>query len=788
MFQGALGLVTRLATALQPSARAAGDGKSNDGATSEEEEESEAGGNRGMRDAVLAAARHVSAMEELVANQNNTNTSALLVAHNALAKLLKSRWQWLIGGVLDAPRLLAQLSAIYRDGLSQACNPAPQNMFRAEGTHLSAAAAAAATAETARLKKYGKLLATFGARMSCLLRHLGPECAPGDRRQAFRLFAQAVAGVYPGLVEAKTAGRGGEASPSSLAGIVADVVYPRAVEAFLSAAGPSPCWPNEHDSVARNKIGEDGMGGGDGGCGVDSSRCRCYHSSAGVAAMLEPARRGVSCKRQRTKQHDPWDAFEALRPEQQPPQPPLSKNPGGNGGSRSAFAAAVVAEDSEASGIGAVLLLCEALSCEETRLSKTVRARLGECCSWILDHLSYLFPSWVEAAAAPEGVGTDKKEARSWYERARLVSPLCQKAAAALGCYVSRRAVAGEFEDVQIQILEGCACHPHPLCREIWCGALRVFVQRCDTVAQESIVQTFAEATLNPQVSSRCRRRLAYALHTLTRTRAGSIGGPPATSFDAVDVTTDSSSGSAGIAASATDDLRPAVTTAQLRRLCLAQLLPSSAPLQSCSLQATAAAMGGNDDGPHPGLEPTTEKEGGGGTGGTCALDLLRDVRCLLQAGEAAAGAVDSPAAGVITSTDGRGEDGRRAADTALADASIAFAQSALTSCLRGGNEMGHCRNGNKSTTMNARNSERCSGDTKRESRADGDPQVTMIAATRFFQAAAVTSSVPNRPDRRKEADAAKEAGWSLGEAVRAGWVVQGSAMLFERALAAHVG
>lgn len=303
---------------------------------------------------------------------------------------------------------------------------------------------------------------------------------------------QAVAGVYPGLVEAKTAGREGEASPSSLAGIVADVVYPRAVEAFLSAAGPSPCWPNEHDcdddtktagfvdnadssassttgvksvndisqaaAVARNKIGEDGIGGGDGGCGVDSSRCRCYRSSAGVAAMLEPARRGVSCKRQRTKQHDPWDAFEALRPEQQPPQPPLSKNPGGNGGSRSAFAAAVVAEDSEASGIGAVLLLCEALSCEETRLSKTVRARLGECCSWILDHLSYLFPSWVEAAAAPEGVGTDKKEARSWYERARLVSPLCQKAAAALGCYVSRRAVAGEFEDVQVMATDGNDC------------------------------------------------------------------------------------------------------------------------------------------------------------------------------------------------------------------------------------------------------------------------------------------------------------------------------------------
>lgn len=45
-------------------------------------------------------------------------------------------------------------------------------------------------ADVARLKKFGKLLATFGARMSCLLRHLGPECPPPSRREAHVLFAQ----------------------------------------------------------------------------------------------------------------------------------------------------------------------------------------------------------------------------------------------------------------------------------------------------------------------------------------------------------------------------------------------------------------------------------------------------------------------------------------------------------------------------------------------------------------------------------------------------------------------
>lgn len=52
-----------------------------------------------------------------MARQNNT--PALLMAHNGLAKLLKNNWPWLMGGVVDAPRLLSRLCEIYRDGLDQ---------------------------------------------------------------------------------------------------------------------------------------------------------------------------------------------------------------------------------------------------------------------------------------------------------------------------------------------------------------------------------------------------------------------------------------------------------------------------------------------------------------------------------------------------------------------------------------------------------------------------------------------------------------------------------------------
>lgn len=53
-----------------------------------------------------------------MARQNNT--PALLMAHNGLAKLLKNNWPWLLGGVVEAPRLLSRLCEIYRDGLDQA--------------------------------------------------------------------------------------------------------------------------------------------------------------------------------------------------------------------------------------------------------------------------------------------------------------------------------------------------------------------------------------------------------------------------------------------------------------------------------------------------------------------------------------------------------------------------------------------------------------------------------------------------------------------------------------------
>lgn len=47
-----------------------------------------------------------------------------------------------------------------------------------------------AEAEVTHLKKFGKLLATFGTRTACLLRHLGPECSPLERRKAFIILAK----------------------------------------------------------------------------------------------------------------------------------------------------------------------------------------------------------------------------------------------------------------------------------------------------------------------------------------------------------------------------------------------------------------------------------------------------------------------------------------------------------------------------------------------------------------------------------------------------------------------
>lgn len=71
--------------------------------------------------------------------------------------------------------------------------PAPVGILHLSA-HVSAglgAKYAIGAAETAHLKKFGKLLATFGTRMACLLRHLGQECSPRERQEAYRLYAKA---------------------------------------------------------------------------------------------------------------------------------------------------------------------------------------------------------------------------------------------------------------------------------------------------------------------------------------------------------------------------------------------------------------------------------------------------------------------------------------------------------------------------------------------------------------------------------------------------------------------
>lgn len=287
---------------------------------------------------------------------------------------------------------------------------------------------------------------------------------------------QAAAAVYPGLDslslrEARKSGSRGPPAPSSLAGIVADVVYPRVVEALLSAAGPSPCCPGERRCGAEKKaavglVSEESsaapgaatvsaaaadvpsdVGGVAGGRGISGGDgyCRCYPSADSEVAE-ERAKRGGSKRRQRGQHHDPWEALEALRPAQ-PPQPPPSSS-GGAGGSGGASGAGTA--PSESFSLGAVLLLCEVLRCEEIRLSKSTSLRVGECCAWMLDHLSFIFSTWVETAAAVPNAAGAGEEGSSWRERERVVRALCQEAASALGCYVSRRAVQGGFEAAQV--------------------------------------------------------------------------------------------------------------------------------------------------------------------------------------------------------------------------------------------------------------------------------------------------------------------------------------------------
>ncbi|CAM9669000.1 unnamed protein product, partial [Scytosiphon promiscuus] len=513
---GALGLVPKLVAALQP--------RRVNGANGGDGVEKVVQGKEGdLRNSVVQTAGHLAAMEQLVTRQNNT--PALLMAHNGFAKLLKNNWPWLLGGVVDAPRLLCRLCEIYRDGLEQLKVALAQARAKHAASHKSSSSVdsghASEGAETAHLKKFGKLLATFGTRMACLLRHLGPECSLRDRTEAYRLYAKAAAAAYPGLLACRRAQEeadAGAAAPTGAdsaavsGGVAGGIIYPKAVEAFFSTTNRLPCCQSadagpipddvttaegaEASGEAARMAGRGGARGerrtGGGVLRAARVSCRCYEGSAGPFSG---------------RRHDPWEALEALRPTgrapatQTPPPPPSSTSRAGDSteGSLHNHVEARVDPGSNVEGggvdgggggsgdtltavepLGAVLLLCEVLRRSDGRWMSsaepappTILRRRERCCAWVLDHLAALFPGWVEVASAATDAGASASAALEHASGRGAAFALCDEVASALGLFVCRRALDGEFQQAQVQLVEGCACHPHPLCREAWIGALK---------------------------------------------------------------------------------------------------------------------------------------------------------------------------------------------------------------------------------------------------------------------------------------------------------------------------
>lgn len=315
--------------------------------------------------------------------------------------------------------------------------------------------------------------------------------------------------MYPGLAALRTQQRSSDpdhVDTTLLSGVVAGLVYPRAAEAFLSTAEPPPC---HHQPFAITPSGSSSSGSSSSG---SSGVCRCYErgvaeeGEGGVRAGVEAGLSSSSSERSR--RHEPWEALEALRPTRLAPSPQTghsttdavaaaaSEAPGAGLGS----AAGRSGEDIRDSGatscnegeegpravdsLGAVLLLCEVLRCEgEGRrvLSHSITSRLPECCGWVSDHLAALFPAWVEEAVtdsaaeaaaaglknkgAVEGVGqaaanaTSKQPllsastagAEATAAGGEIAVALCDEASTALGLFVSRQALNGEFEEAQVR-------------------------------------------------------------------------------------------------------------------------------------------------------------------------------------------------------------------------------------------------------------------------------------------------------------------------------------------------
>ncbi|CAM9720756.1 unnamed protein product [Ectocarpus sp. 6 AP-2014] len=588
-------------------------------------------------------------MEQLVTRQNNT--PALLMAHNALAKLLKNNWPWLVGGVVDTPRLLSRLCEIYRDGLDQL----KIALAQADAKHAASGeehscvkrSAGGGAGDTAHLKKFGKLLATFGTRMACLLRHLGPECPPRERQEAFRLYAKATAAVYPGLLASLRARDFVGDDAATAGGVAGCIIYPKAVEAFLSTTDEPPCCQSGVSATGRGENGSRSPPTSSKKAGplVDAggSSCAAFSSAGGAAERERNLRRSCRCYEGTTtgplsgRRHDRWEALEALRPT--PNRPPPNRPPPiadpTRTSSRSSDASAATDDSRDAvhepesspavDPLGAVLLLCEFLR----RGYGTALAAGGArgprreaCCAWVLEHLAALFPGWVDSAAAGGGGG-----------QGGAAAALTGEVSATLGVFVCRRAMDGEFQEAQVQLIEGCSCHPHPVCREVWVGALKVFLGRCDSAAQEVCIQSLTNAALDPRVSRRCRRRLGRALAAVCV--AMTTGVPPA----------DSGSPTGGPSASAAVPLLLPRARAGLFQACLSRLRGEQLDGDS-SGDSSIRASGGGGGG------------GGGGSGGACALDLLRAL----------------PSWRSFSGIDGGGDD-----DEELTSASVSFARTSAT-------------------------------------------------------------------------------------------------------------
>ncbi|CAM9696764.1 unnamed protein product [Choristocarpus tenellus] len=426
-----------------------------------------------------------------------SNTSALLVAHNGLARLLKQHWSVMLGGTLDAPVLLSHLCHIYRDGLRQLDKALSDevgkwNKAAGSGTRVGAVTEAKAgiqardgcrsgdrvgvtgrgepySVDEAHLRKFGKLLATIGARISSLLRHLGPECGEDMFKDAVLLLAEGVSKIYPGEAAKRRFTINIEASdqqnksrksgnvlskpPSSLhscdinatsktdapshpatppgrvqsaASVVSDVVFGRVVEAFLSMVAPPPCARNISGGKEVEKVEELGAELKDSGAAAGD--CHCYSTGKGF--------------------HNPWTALAALCPSREHEDIFRTGEALGCPGASTNNSKSETQNKVSTTTLGAVVLLCEALRVPE-RLSPQLLPCLKQCYSWIMVHLARLFPLWlsfvVNESRASQAIGAGGKERLT----EDVVEVLLAQVSLVLGQHMGCRAVT-EFEEVQV--------------------------------------------------------------------------------------------------------------------------------------------------------------------------------------------------------------------------------------------------------------------------------------------------------------------------------------------------